>query len=149
MGAMKMRQDCKYFESRTYANGDTVRKCDLDLAPEAPWRCPDDCPKYTRRMADVNWAHGSLVTPETPDEPASLGEDDSIAALLDAAEDIINDAAPSVLADLEKERQKRAKKGMGRLKRGKGTRGPQPGGKFKAPKESFSDKLKRRYREGG
>ena len=63
---MPMRQDCKYFESRTYANGDTVRKCDLDLAPEAPWRCPDDCPKYTRRMADVNWAHGSLVTPETP-----------------------------------------------------------------------------------
>ena len=62
---MPMRQDCKYFESRTYANGDTVRKCDLDLAPEAPWRCPDDCPKYTRRMADVNWSYGSLVTPET------------------------------------------------------------------------------------
>ena len=100
MGAMPMRQDCKYFESRTYANGDTVRKCDLDLAPEAPWRCPDDCPKYTRRMADVNWAHGSLVTPETPDEPASLGEDDSIAALLDAAEDIINDAVPGTIADL-------------------------------------------------
>lgn len=149
MGAMPMRQDCKYFESRTYANGDTVRKCDLDLAPEAPWRCPADCPKYTRRMADVNWAHGSLVTPETPEEPASLGDDDSIAALLDAAEDIINDAAPSVLADLEKERQKRSKKGIGRLKRGKDTSGPKSGGKSKPPKESFSDKLKRRYREGG
>ena len=144
-----MRQDCKYFESRTYANGDTVRKCDLDLAPEAPWRCPDDCPKYTRRMADVNWAHGSLVTPETPQEPASLGEDDSIAALLDAAEDIINDATPSVLADLEKERQKRSAKGMGRLKRRKGTSGRQFGSKTKAPTESLSDKLKRRYREGG
>ena len=149
MGAMPMRQDCKYFESRTYANGDTVRKCDLDLAPEAPWRCPDDCPKYTRRMADVNWAHGSLVTPETPEEPSSLGEDDSIAALLDAAEDIINDAAPSVLADLEKERQKRSKKGIGRLKRGKDTPGPQSRGKSKPPKERFSDKLKRRYRDGG
>jgi hypothetical protein len=145
---MPMRQDCKYFESRTYANGDTVRKCDLDLAPEAPWRCPDDCPKYTRRMADVNWAHGSLVTPETPQEPASLGEDDSIAALLDAAEDIINDATPSVLADLEKERQKRSAKGRGRLKRRKDTRGRQFGGKTKAPRESLSDKLKRRYREG-
>ena len=149
MGVMPMRQDCKYFESRTYANGDTVRKCDLDLAPEAPWRCPADCPKYTRRMADVNWAHGSLVTPETPEEPSSLGEDDSIAALLDAAEDIINDAAPSVLADLEKERQKRSKKGMGRLKRGKGTSRPKSGGKAKPPKESLSEKLKRRYREGG
>ena len=64
-----MREECKYFESRTYPNGETVRKCDLDLAPEAPWRCPDDCPKYTRRLADVNWSHGSIVTPPTPDEP--------------------------------------------------------------------------------
>ena len=103
---MPMRQDCKYFESRTYANGDTVRKCDLDLAPEAPWRCPDDCPKYTRRMADVNWSHGSLITPATPQEPASLGSDDSIAALLDAAEDIINDAAPEVLQEIRAEQQK-------------------------------------------
>ena len=43
-GWMPMRQDCKFFESRTYANGETVRKCDLDLAPEAPWRCPDGVP---------------------------------------------------------------------------------------------------------
>ena len=64
-----MRQDCKYFESRTYPNGETVRKCNLDLAPEAPWRCPDDCPKFERRLADVNWGHGTLVTPPTPDEP--------------------------------------------------------------------------------
>ena len=104
---MPMRQDCKYFESRSYPNGDTVRKCDLDLAPEAPWRCPEDCPSYTRRMVDVNWSHGTLVTPATPDEPASLGEDDSIAALLDAAEDIVNEAGPRVMADLERESSKR------------------------------------------
>lgn len=143
-----MRQDCKYFESRTYANGDTVRKCDLDLAPEAPWRCPDDCPKYTRRMADVNWAHGSLVTPETPKEPASLGEDDSIAALLDAAEDIINGAAPAVIADIEEERRKRAKRGVGRLRRTKGDGGPSGFGSKKRSRESLSERLKRRYREG-
>jgi len=104
---MPMRQDCKYFESRSYPNGDTVRKCDLDLAPEAPWRCPDDCPSYTRRMVDVNWSHGTLVTPATPDEPASLGEDDSIAALLDAAEEIVNEAGPRVMADLGRESSKR------------------------------------------
>ena len=68
-----MRQDCKQFESRTYPNGETVRKCNLDLAPEAPWRCPDDCPAYERRMADVNWSHGSLVTPPTPEEPVGEG----------------------------------------------------------------------------
>ena len=31
---MPMRQECKNFESRTYPNGDTVRKCNLDLAPD-------------------------------------------------------------------------------------------------------------------
>lgn len=147
-----MRQDCKYFESRSYPNGDTVRKCDLDLAPEAPWRCPDDCPKYTRRMADVNWAHGSLVTPETPAEPSSLGEDDSIAALLDAAEDIINDAAPSVIADLETERQKRKGSRFRRAPKGDAKpakRGPKPGAKKpKSSGESLGDRFRRRYRDG-
>ena len=122
---MPMRQDCKYFESRSYPNGDTVRKCDLDLAPEAPWRCPEDCPSYTRRMVDVNWSHGTLVTPATPDEPASPGEDDSIAALLDAAEDIVNEAGPRVMADLERESSKRRfLKG-----RGKGGKPGKPGKK--------------------
>jgi hypothetical protein len=103
---MPMRQDCKYFESRSYPNGDTVRKCDLDLAPHAPWRCPDDCPKYTRRLADVNWQHGTLITPETPAEPPGLADDDgSIAALLDAAEDIVNAAGPDLVAEVERERQ--------------------------------------------
>lgn len=156
-----MRQDCKFFESRSYANGDTVRKCDLDLAPEAPWRCPDDCPAYTRRMADVNWAHGTLVTPETPPEPKSLGEDDSIAALLDAAEDIINDAVPSAIADLEEERQKRAKKGprpsaksrkskLGKQKFGtqKPAKKPKKQKPLKNNGEGLGERMRRRYREG-
>ena len=113
---MPMRQDCKYFESRSYPNGDTVCKCDLDLAPEAPWRCPDDCPSYERRLVDVNWSHGTLVTPPTPDAPASLGEDDSIGALLDAAEDIVNGAGPQIMAELEAE-QARERTIRGRIKR--------------------------------
>jgi hypothetical protein len=109
-----MRQSCKFFESRTYRNGETVRKCDLDLAPEAPWRCPDDCQAYRPRMADVNWAHGSLVTPPTP--PAPEGE--AIAELLDAAEDIVNQAGPSILAEVEAERRRQAEAASGgRLRR--------------------------------
>ena len=100
---MPMRQDCKYFESRSYANGETVRKCDLDLAPEAPWRCPAECAKFAPRLADINWAHGTLVTPPTPAEPAGLGEDDSIAALLDEAEEIVNAVGPSMLAEVRAE----------------------------------------------
>lgn len=104
-----MRQDCKHFESRTYRNGETVRKCDLDLAPEAPWRCPDDCPSYERRMADVNWAHGTLVTPSTPDEPLGAldREDGSVARLLDEAEEIINAAGPEIMADVAAEDARR------------------------------------------
>ncbi|HET6773558.1 MAG TPA: hypothetical protein VFH36_09620 [Acidimicrobiales bacterium] len=105
---MPMRQDCKHFESRTYRNGETVRKCDLDLAPEAPWRCPEDCPRYERRMADVNWAHGTLVTPETPAEPLDALDrgDDSVARLLDEAEEIVNAAGPTVLAEVHAERDR-------------------------------------------
>ena len=118
---MPMRQDCKYFESRSYPNGETVRKCDLDLAPEAPWRCPDDCSAYERRLVDVNWSHGTLVTPPTPEAPSSLGSDDSIGALLDAAEDIVNEAGPRVLAELEKEKSRRRLRagGGGKAKRRK------------------------------
>jgi hypothetical protein len=103
-----MRQDCKHFESRTYGNGETVRKCDLDLAPEAPWRCPDDCPKFTKRLADVNWSHGTLVTPPTPDEPLDALDrgDGSVAAVLDEAENFINSIGEQVLADLHAEQAK-------------------------------------------
>jgi hypothetical protein len=113
---MPMREECKQFESRTYRNGETVRKCNLDLAPAAPWRCPADCAKYEPRLADVDWKHGSLITPPTPPEP--VGE--NIAELLDAAEDIVNAAGPSILAEVEAERasrQRRDQSVLGRLTR--------------------------------
>ena len=73
---MPMRQECKHFESRTYANGDTVRKCDLDLAPDAPWRCPDNCSRYERiLMIGSDFETGSLgdVAPveDEPDDPTA------------------------------------------------------------------------------
>jgi hypothetical protein len=112
-----MRQDCKQFESRTYRTGETVRKCNLDLAPEAPWRCPADCAGYERRLADVNWSHGTLVTPPTPPEPLDALDrgDGSVARLLDEAEEIINAVGPETMAEVEAERAK-ASSG-GRLRR--------------------------------
>lgn len=104
-----MREDCRHFESRTYRTGETVRKCNLDLAPEAPWRCPDDCRGYEKRIADVNWSHGTLVTPGTPDEPLDAldRDDDSVAKLLDEAEEIVNAVGPEVLAEVQAERGSR------------------------------------------
>ncbi len=99
-----MRMECKNYESRTYPSGDAVRKCNLDLAPEAPWRCPADCSKYEVRLADVAWQHGAAIAPPTPVAPKSVGEDPSIAALLDEAENIINAAVPSTMAEVATER---------------------------------------------
>lgn len=102
-----MRMECKYYESRTYGNGETVRKCHLDLAPEAPWRCPEHCSKFTPRLADVAWAHGTMVAPPTPPEPASVTADDgSVAALLDEAEEVLNNAGPSIMAEVAAERRR-------------------------------------------
>ena len=101
---MPMRTECKHFESRTYANGDAVRKCNLDLAPEAPWRCPDNCPKYERRLADVAWVHGTSVLPKTPDEVPGL-DDGSAAAVLDAAEEIVNSVGREILFDEPKKKR--------------------------------------------
>ena len=103
---MPMREHCKNFQSRTYGSGEVASFCVLDLAPEAPWRCPDDCPKYERRMADVGWSLGSLVRPSTPAEPEMIELNDDAAALLDEAEDILNAAGPEILADVEKQRAK-------------------------------------------
>ena len=97
-----MREECKQFESRSYANGETVRKCNLDLAPEAPWRCPENCPSYERRLADVDWQHGSLIIPPTPPEPAGEG--------------IVNAVGPEILAEFAAQ-EKKANSPLGRLKR--------------------------------
>lgn len=96
-----MREECKHFQSRTYSDGEVARFCELDLAPEAPWRCPADCPKYERRLADAGWEHGTLIEPPVEDEP---GEGSDVAGLLDQAEDIVNSVAPSVLSDVEQQR---------------------------------------------
>lgn len=85
---MAMRTDCRNYESRTYASGETVRMCRKDLAPEAPWRCPADCPGYERKISDAGWTTGSLAQIDHAGEPPTL--DEHAIAMLDEAEDIIN-----------------------------------------------------------
>lgn len=103
-----MRTDCRHYESRTYASGEVVRKCRLDLAPDAPWRCPDDCPKFELRRIDVGWQYGSLARGAEP-APRPLPDSADAAAVLDQAEDVVNAAAPDILAELESKRPKRRK----------------------------------------
>lgn len=108
-----MRVDCKYYESRTYGSGEVVRKCRIDLAPEAPWRCPVDCTGYARRMIDAGWHVGSLNTRGASSVAEPVGED--VAALLEAAEEVVNSAAPEILKEFATKKKKR----FGRRKKGK------------------------------
>jgi len=113
---MPMREECKHFQSRTYASGEVARFCVLDLAPEAPWRCPDNCPRYQRRLADAGWQHGNLVEPAIEDEPEMPSGD--IASLLEAAESVVELAAPSAIAEArQRERKQEGRKGLWRRKR--------------------------------
>ena len=116
-----MRTDCKNYESRTYPSGDSVRKCNLDLAPEAPWRCPENCPAYERRLVDVGWAWGDLNRQGDPAEPPI---NEATAALLDHAEDIVNTVGPEVLEEFRRldEQRSKPKSILGRLPRPKGSR---------------------------
>jgi hypothetical protein len=104
-----MREECKHFQSRTYATGEVARFCELDLAPEAPWRCPADCPSYERRLADAGWVHGSLVEPAIEEEP----EGADVAGLLDAAEDIVNAVTPETLSEVDAEADRRSFRSAG------------------------------------
>ena len=109
-----MRADCRHYESRTYSSGEVVRKCRLDLAPDAPWRCPEPCSGFERRM-DMGWTYGSAVAPRTPDEPPGL-DDGSAAAVLDEAEDFINSIGADVIADVEARRiEEQNRRGLKRL----------------------------------
>ena len=97
-----MRKDCRHYESRTYSAGETVHMCRLDLAPEAPWRCPADCAKFEFRGFDAGWTHGSLAHKSVPADPPRL--DAEAAALLDQAEDIVNAVGPEVMSEVKRQR---------------------------------------------
>jgi hypothetical protein len=53
-------------------------------------------------VGDAAFQRGTLVSPVTPDEP----ESPDIGVLLDQAEDIINLAGPSIVAEVRAERER-------------------------------------------
>jgi len=57
-------------------------------------------------LADVAWVHGSAIAPPTPVEPPGL-DDGSAAAVLDAAEDIVNSAGLNFIEEFNKHEKRR------------------------------------------
>jgi hypothetical protein len=99
---MPMREDCRHFAARTYDDGEVARFCVLDLAPEAPWRCPENCASFERTVIDATFAQGSLARGDVEQEPDEAP--DAIGDLLDDAERIIDEAEPEVLRELDQQR---------------------------------------------
>ena len=98
-----MREDCRHFQSRTYDDGEVARLCVLNLAPEAPWRCPADCPKYERDVLVAGFVTGSLVRPPVESEPDDPPGD--ISDLLQEADAIVTSAGPEIVDEVEQERE--------------------------------------------
>jgi hypothetical protein len=94
-----MREDCRHFESRTYPGEEVARFRVLDLAPEAPWRCPENCPSYEHTVIDPTFETAELSRPPVEDEPA--GNVDDIEAVLADAEAIVEEAEPAAIRAVE------------------------------------------------
>ncbi|MDA8063109.1 MAG: hypothetical protein M0T80_11890 [Actinomycetota bacterium] len=110
---MAMREDCKYFQRRLSASGEPTRFCALDLAPEAPWRCPAECPRYTRLAGLRNPAPAS----SEPADDAGLHPD--AVALLGSADEIIGALGPELEAErkrAQEEERRRSETWWSRLK---------------------------------
>jgi hypothetical protein len=105
MGPVTMREDCRHFQSRTYDTGEVARFCVLNLAPEAPWRCPTDCAKYQPDIIDGSFVVGSLVRPPVESEPDEPAEE--VSTVLSEASAIVTAAGPAIVADIERERDSR------------------------------------------
>ena len=115
-----MREDCRHFASRLYDDGEAARFCVLDLAPEAPWKCPENCPQYQRTVIDSSFEQGTLARDRVEEEPDEKPED--IQDLFDDAEMILDAAEPQVLADLDE-----GQRGRRWWRRGKRANRPEDG----------------------
>jgi len=99
MVGVAMREDCKYFQRRVSPSGEPAQFCALGLAPEAPWRCPGDCPRYTRRP-DL-----PAVSDSRGDRSDEQGLDPDAVLLLSSAEEIIGAVGPEIEAERRRERE--------------------------------------------
>jgi hypothetical protein len=109
---MAMREECKHFQSRTYQTGEVARFCVLGNAPDQPWNCPENCPTYEKRFADVGWVHGSLVDRPVEQAPEGVTAEDR-QSILEAAAEIVEAVAPDLVERRRQEIDEREKKSRG------------------------------------
>jgi len=110
-----MREDCRHFESRVYDSGETARYCVLGLAPEQPWRCPENCAHYERSVIDGSFESSSLTRPPVEDEPDDTP--DNVEGVLADAEAIVEAAEPAAVRELEQREDRSRRRWWSRRRR--------------------------------
>lgn len=86
-------------------NGDSVRRCRLELAPEAPWRCPESCDRYSPRPLDLAWEEGATAPP-----PDDMELDEAAFDILAQAESLLSEAGDTIRAEEEAKAARKAKR---------------------------------------
>lgn len=98
---MGMRTDCRHYSRRSSASGEVAESCELGVAPDAPLRCPEDCPHFeARRLSTLGFDRGDLGA-----SPAAAPDADGVDALFAELRDVVDDVAGDVVA-AEAERRK-------------------------------------------
>lgn len=110
-----MNEDCRHFESRTYDDGEVARYCVLGLAPEAPWRCPENCAHYELSIIDPTFVAGSLRGSRVEDEPQASPDD--VEGVLADAEAIVEHAEPDAIREVEETQLAKGRRWWQRKKR--------------------------------
>ena len=88
-------------ETSSASAASTWRRRLRGAAPTTAWA-------FERRTYDAGWQIGSLTKSVEPPAPEPAGED--VAALLDAAEEIVNSAAPDIMQDVSKPKRRFGKR---------------------------------------
>lgn len=116
-----MRTDCRHYSRRTGAGGEVTEACGVGAAPDAPLRCPVDCPQFERRkLSTVAFEYGSLTDARTgPADVSGPGDvdagDEALFAELRGVLDGVADDA--VTAEAERRRADETRKRRARRKR--------------------------------
>ena len=97
---MPMREECKHFQSRTYSSGEVARFCELDLAPEAPWRCPENCPSTSAGSPTSDGFTGRSSSPRSRRSLPAIRRRSPRSST--QAEDIVNAVAPEAWEEAER-----------------------------------------------
>ena len=102
---MPMRTDCRHYKRRTSAAREVVEGCRLDAAPDAPYRCPENCPLFEEvKVSRAGWQVGSLGTPEPTANVQPVTRDDD--GLFDTLE---SEFSPDLVAEIEDQERRRGK----------------------------------------